>query len=186
MLILLDHLQLRAGVGWPILSRCSSEIPHLHKLEKAPSDWILALQSFLHTCGDGALEVADAWLPELQRLGDVFIMEALNDGSATAAELTLANEYRMYKNVLTLADITSIDGNDPATSFEEHAHRLPEHVQRTIGRMSCDPDELEQIADNSKLRVLGECSKVEKKRETTATLRGLTLAAAAASCSSSQ
>ena len=109
MLILLDHLQLRAGTSWPILSNCSVEIPHLHKLSKEPYDWILAIRSFLHTC-DGSMEVADAWVPPLQREGDVHIMDVLNDGTATAAELSLANEFRMHKRVVTLADIVDVSG----------------------------------------------------------------------------
>lgn len=37
-------------------------------------------------------------------------MDALNDGNAMAGELKLANEVRLYKKVITLADLVSMDG----------------------------------------------------------------------------
>lgn len=58
----------------------------------------------------GSMEMADAWVPPLQREGDTHIIDALDDGSATAAKLSLANEFRMHLNFVTLADIVDIEG----------------------------------------------------------------------------
>ena len=109
MLILLDYLQLRSGSGVPILADCERSIHHLHNHRKPPENWILALRSFLATC-KGSIEVAESWIPDQQRDGDLYIMDELDDGTATAGELKLANEVRMYKRVITLSDLVSIDG----------------------------------------------------------------------------
>ena len=64
-------------------------------------------------------------------------MDALNDGSTSAADLTLANEVRMYKRVVTIADLVTIDGKtitaDHCTDISNCHHfgnldRLPRNV----------------------------------------------------------
>jgi hypothetical protein len=103
--ISLDHLQLQAGVSWPVLSQ-----PGHQQRKYVDECYLSQTWEFLDTTDTHIRMEPTLWL-QPQRASDTFIMEELSLlPGVTAAELTHAQRCRLYLRVTTLADITTSNG----------------------------------------------------------------------------
>jgi hypothetical protein len=72
--------------------------------------WLIHLRRCLSAL-NRSIWVENAWTPKLQQVGDVSLMEALSQlDSAKKADLITANNCRMYLRIITLFDITTMNG----------------------------------------------------------------------------
>ena len=117
MINTLSQLQLLSGQR-----RCLLENPeplprhrqrrgqNLYRWYHLGQGWLLSLRHYLYVI-KGRIILDDAWTPELVRENDETIMDAfLGRCDSTEYELALANSVRLYLRVLTLSDITSMNG----------------------------------------------------------------------------
>ena len=103
----LEYLQLYAGVGTPIL-KAETDIPVTARAEQG---WLTSVKKYLSSC-DAEILLTQQWCPELQRTGDSFLMEALQQKfSGQLKKLKTLNRCRLYLRVLTLADISTSSGD---------------------------------------------------------------------------
>ena len=102
--ILLSLAQLESGFVQPILEETSLQAPYLEP-------GIISHLRYRLNELDGRISVEGAWQPELQRVGDVPIMEALVQlPGVKKGELAHANQCRKYIHVVTLAEAASLCG----------------------------------------------------------------------------
>jgi hypothetical protein len=102
--IVLSRAQLYSGLCTPFLEDCTSNLRHMEE------GWLLHLRRRLSAL-NWSIRVENAWTLKLQRVGDVSLMEALTQlDSAKKANLITANNCRMYLRIITLLDITTMDG----------------------------------------------------------------------------
>jgi hypothetical protein len=102
--IVLSRAQLYSGICTPFLEDCRTNLRHMEE------GWLLHLQRRLSAL-NGSIWVENPWTPKLQRVVDVSLMEALSQlDSVKKADLITANNCRMYLRVITLSDITTMDG----------------------------------------------------------------------------
>jgi hypothetical protein len=103
--ISLDHLQLQAGVSWPVLSQLGAT-----QRRYVDPCFLTKTWEFLDSIGTHIRFDTDEWLCP-QRTGDVFIMEQLATlHRLKPADLVHAQRCRLFLGVTTLADITNTDG----------------------------------------------------------------------------
>jgi hypothetical protein len=108
--ISLDHLQLQAGVSWPVLSK-NGDQPRQY----VDSCYLTSTWKFIDSIGAQIRFDHEPWLLP-QRQGDVFIMEQLSTlPGITPTELVHAQRCRLYLGVTTLADIVTSDGKSICT-----------------------------------------------------------------------
>ena len=100
----LEHLQLSAGIEQPIMQR---GVPDKWT-RWVESTWVTDIKRFLSTI-DAGLYFTDIWHPQIQREGDVFIMDSVQD-SMKDTHIQQVNRCRTFLEALTLADITTPDG----------------------------------------------------------------------------
>ena len=70
--------------------------------------WVTDIKRFLSTI-DAGLDFTDIWHPQIQREGDVFIMDSAQD-SMKDPQIQQVSRCRIFIEALTLADITTPDG----------------------------------------------------------------------------
>ena len=103
--ISLDHLQLQAGVSWPVLSRNGAT-----QRQYVDQCYLTHTWEFLDSINAQIRFDPDEWLLP-QRQGDLFIMEQLSSlPGLKPSELVHAQRCRLYLGVTTLADIVTSDG----------------------------------------------------------------------------
>ena len=103
-LVALDSTQLCSGFITPILENTYGDITYL-----MPS-YIISLRQRLSEI-DASLWIEKSWTPALQREHDFSIMEGfLRITGITRATLEKANAVRLYLRVLTIADISDVNG----------------------------------------------------------------------------
>ena len=100
-----DHLQLQAGVSWPVLSQ------HGHQQRKYVDPCYLTnLWAFLDSFNASIHFDFDQWLFP-QRHNDSFIMEVITQlPGITTTDLVHAQRCRLYLGVTTIADICTSNG----------------------------------------------------------------------------
>jgi hypothetical protein len=102
--IVITQAQLDSGLVDPILEETKTSTPYMEV------GLIRHLRERLNYL-DGKLAVEGIWCPQLQREGDISIMQALSRlPGVTTGELKKANLCRKWLKVITLAEIASIDG----------------------------------------------------------------------------
>jgi hypothetical protein len=102
--IAVSWFQTQVGVSFSILERVHDPLPHLE------SKWLLSLRSFLALI-NAKLRLDTPYVPELQRLHDVCIMDVLqSSGTFTPAEICKLNFCRLYLKAVTLSDLTTLNG----------------------------------------------------------------------------
>ena len=100
----LGWMQLIAGTKNPILSDCTTELPHLDQ------NWIMSIRQGLNDCG-GRMEIYNCPDFGILRENDVHIMDkALNTKFRRPGDLRDVNYCRLYCGVITLADACTADG----------------------------------------------------------------------------
>jgi hypothetical protein len=103
--ISLEHLQLQAGVSWPVLSKPG----HLQRKYVDPC-YLTNTWEFLDSINSHIRLEPDTWI-QPQREGDSFIMEDLaNLPGLKPIELVHAQRCRLFLGVTTLADICTSNG----------------------------------------------------------------------------
>jgi hypothetical protein len=102
--IAVSWFQSQVGVSFSILESVCNPLPHLE------SKWLRSLRMFLASI-NAKLRLDTPYLPELQRLHDVCIMDAiLSSGKFNSTEICKLNYCRLYLNVVTISDLTLING----------------------------------------------------------------------------
>ena len=102
--ISVSWFQAQVGVSFSILEQVHSPVPHLG------SKWLSSLRSFLKRI-NAKLRLDTQYLPELQRLHDACIMDVIqSSGIFSNSEICKLNYCRLYLNVVTLSDLTTIHG----------------------------------------------------------------------------
>ena len=102
--ITLLHIQLQSGLITPIMEDTELDITFLEH------GWIPHLHNRLRVM-DGGIWIEGIWVPQPQREGDRSIMESfLCLGDVSKADLVKANACRLFLRVITLADISTMDG----------------------------------------------------------------------------
>ena len=105
--ISLDHLQLQAGVSWPVLSQPG----HIQRTYIDPC-YLSHTWEFLDGIDSHLRIETTAWLRP-QRQGDSFIMEDIAAlPGITTTELVHAQRCRLYLQITSLADICNSNGTD--------------------------------------------------------------------------
>ena len=103
-LVALDSAQLCSGLTTPLLENTEKDICYLS------SSYIIDVRARLHMIG-ATLWIEKAWTPALQRVGDRSLMEAfISIPGISRAALRQANTVRLYLRVVTLADLTDVNG----------------------------------------------------------------------------
>jgi hypothetical protein len=101
-----DHLQLQAGVPWPVMSRHGTQ-----QRKYVDPCYLTHLWDFLDSTDTHLQFDSDQWLRP-QRIGDRFIMDELSNlPGITTKELVAAQRCRLYLGATTLADICTSQGN---------------------------------------------------------------------------
>ena len=100
----MEYLQLSVGIEQPIMQRGVPDI----WTRWVEATWITDIKRFLSTI-DAGLDFTDIWHPQIQREGDVFIMDSIQD-SMEDSHIQQVNRCRIFLEALTLADITTPDG----------------------------------------------------------------------------
>lgn len=104
MRILLSVAQLHSGFTTPIMDDTSMPINYLEQ------GHIAHLRQRLHEL-KGSVWIENVWVPALQRLKDVSIMERFSQvPGATEYKLRMANECRLFLRVITIAELANVDG----------------------------------------------------------------------------
>jgi hypothetical protein len=100
-----DHLQLQAGVSWPVMSR-----PGHKQRQYVDPCYLTHLWQFNDANNTHLRFEHDNWIKP-QRQGDTFIMEELSLlNGITKNELVQAQRCRLYLGVTTMADICTANG----------------------------------------------------------------------------
>jgi hypothetical protein len=102
--IAVSWVQLHLGISWSFLSDTTTPLPHF------PGRWLKSLRQFLSRIG-GTIELDDYFLPPTQRANDVYVMDlVLKSTQFTLPEICTINYCRMYLQVITMSDLTLVDG----------------------------------------------------------------------------
>jgi hypothetical protein len=103
--ITLDHLQLQAGVSWPVLSQPGHMQRHYVDPCYVSHTWDFLDKADLHLQQDAPTQ----FLPQWQH--DTFLMETFSTmNDVTPTELKHAQHCHLYLGVTTIADITESNG----------------------------------------------------------------------------
>jgi hypothetical protein len=87
-LININHIQLHNGIGEHIFMS-QKDISYI------PMNWLLHIKNFLWEI-KATLHIQDLWLPKIQCQNYQFIMEAFIAMKASASELVILNNWRIY------------------------------------------------------------------------------------------
>ena len=105
-MIAISWAQLLAGTSTPIFQETSIKLPQLD-----PMVWIPAIRDFLNKI-NGSLEMAETFVPDLQRENDCFLMDDVVSGSYRPTEIKYISACRLYLGVTLMSDIATADGNE--------------------------------------------------------------------------
>ena len=100
MQINLDWVQLIAGTQRPVFDNTKK----LHHIE---GEWFTSMRDFLRSI-DGQIKQTTGWLPQLERVNDLCLMDVLTTPSKT--DMIRINRCRIFLQATTLSDITNADG----------------------------------------------------------------------------
>jgi hypothetical protein len=96
--------QLNVGVGFSIFNDVVTSLPHFE------SEWLRSVRDFLRIV-QGRLRLDSAFVPEIQRVNDSFIMDhVLERGDFTRKELRKINYCQLYLQAITVSDISNATG----------------------------------------------------------------------------
>jgi hypothetical protein len=102
---------------------CGTEQPILEStvpITWIKNNWFITIRDFLTKC-NATIKIKHAWTPKLLREHDYVIMEKMLNLKLTQRDLTTANNWRLYFQVSTLAQITNYAGDKI----------LPQYFERT-------------------------------------------------------
>ena len=102
--VALSWAQFQIGTGTSFLADCTTPLPHMEAL------WFASMRTFLQ-CIDGRIELDNDYILPIQRVHDLFLMDAvLQCKYFTSEEITQINYCRLYLQAITLSDLTKADG----------------------------------------------------------------------------
>ena len=102
--VALSAWQLASGLCTPFLETVTPTLPYLG------DGWLPHMRNRLAAM-EGTIWIEDQWCPQLQRSGDQAIMSAfMSIPGITKSILQSANYVRLYLRVITLSDLTNIQG----------------------------------------------------------------------------
>ena len=102
--IAMGHAQLAIGIGTALFQLRYKEHKHL-----IPETWIKNLWEFTSTCR-ATITIPNMWIPQLQRLGDRYLMDVGREAGLSKAEQVHLREAAIVLQVHTLSDIVTVDG----------------------------------------------------------------------------
>lgn len=108
LLILLETIQLEAGIGDPIMENC-------RPLDYVEWGWIPHIRYFLHHL-DGKL-IGATPKPDLYRENDIYLMDAPQLSTFSRQEKIYIHRRRLRLQVATLSDITTASGSHLHTAW---------------------------------------------------------------------
>lgn len=98
--------QYAIGTSTPFLTDTATPLPHME------SRWLKSLREYLRKIR-GSIELDQSYVPQIERVHDFFIMDAiLASKRFKASEISQLNYCRMYLQVVTVSDITCPGGRD--------------------------------------------------------------------------
>jgi hypothetical protein len=115
--IAVSWIQYAVGTGTSFLTDVSTHLPHLE------SKWLKSLRQFLQTI-NASIDVDIPIIQPLQRVHDCYLMDViLANDTFTPKQVCLIHYCRLYLQVLTLSDITLVNGThlDPAIHQGTHS-----------------------------------------------------------------
>ena len=116
--ISVSWFQAQVGVSFSILEHVHSPVPHLE------SKWLSSLRLFLQRI-NAKLRLDTQYLPALQRLHDACIMDVIQSaGIFSNSEICKINYCRLYLNVVTVSDLTTINGRQLDMNKLSGTHNL--------------------------------------------------------------
>jgi hypothetical protein len=98
----INHIQLHTGIGEHVFMS-QKDISYI------PMNWLLHIRHFLLET-KATLDIQYLWLPKIQCQNDQFIMEEFIAMTASAAELVILNNWRIYYKVLLLSELCFSSG----------------------------------------------------------------------------
>jgi hypothetical protein len=114
--IAVSWYQFHAGVGFSLFHDVHTPMTY------SDARWLNSLRSFLATI-NARFDLDDTYVPHLQRIGDVYLMDLLVGTDAYPDDvLRIINNCRLFLNVITLSDITNAAGTHliPGVKWGEH------------------------------------------------------------------
>jgi hypothetical protein len=119
MKFVLNRTQMLCGILTPILE-CHKIIVFIK------GNWFIALQAFL-IGAQAKIKINNIWSPKLLRTNDYTIMDQMLNLHLTPRDFTTANNWRVYFNVSTIAQIANYSGTRILPQYFErnqvHLHR---------------------------------------------------------------
>jgi len=110
--IAIDHLQIEAGISYPVLSshRNHDITPTFWIKEYVASSWLLTTWVYLEEHRLSVEYPDRSKLPSLQCSGDFFLMDVFLDIRLTAANFRRVQRCRLYLRALRISDLTDDSG----------------------------------------------------------------------------
>ena len=102
--ISMGHAQIAIGSGIALFQLRYKEHEHL-----LPETWIKNLWEFTATCR-ATITIPNIWIPQLQRLGDRYLMDVGREAGFSKSEQVHLREAAIVLQAHTLSDIVTVDG----------------------------------------------------------------------------
>ena len=102
--ISMGHAQIAIGSGTALFQLRYKEHEHL-----LPETWMKNLWESTAACR-AAITIPNIWIPQLQRLGDRYVMAVCQEAGFSKAEQVHLREATIVLQVHTLSDIITVDG----------------------------------------------------------------------------
>jgi hypothetical protein len=119
MLRVINWTQMLCGTGTPILE---STAP----INWIKNNWFISIRDFLIKC-NATIKINHTWIPQLLRENDYVLMDRMLQLKLTNRELTTANNWRIYFQVSTVAQITNYTGEKILPQYFER-NQLHHHI----------------------------------------------------------
>jgi hypothetical protein len=99
----LNWIQLHSGIGTPVL-QCSKNLDYIQQ------NWFDEVRKFL-VKNNATITIQSTWTPPLLRENDFYIMEKINVAELSHTNRKIINNWRLYYQVTTIAEITNNCGD---------------------------------------------------------------------------
>jgi ribonuclease HI len=159
MEIILNWTQLHSGLSTPILEN-KMDLGYLQ------SNWFTQLREFLLATNSKIIMRAK-WLPTIKREGDFALMDRVSVMDLNHSSKIIFNNWRLYFQVETMADVANIEGNKIEARFlnkklikdykSETKHRWPQQKMPHIKHFNIWVKTLKRICN------MNECGFISKK-----------------------
>jgi hypothetical protein len=116
VIIVLNWMQLCCGITENILNTRKQ----IYYIEK---NWIFSVKEFLNTV-NAAINIKGIWTPKKRRVNDLILMDEIENYDMTKQEIRIFNNWRIFFQVLTVADIANQQGTHIRKRFLEKSSSI--------------------------------------------------------------